>query len=184
MTVLDKIFHRHGKGEEGSQSAEPSDLKTKADKEQECVQQEPAPNDDSARGPQPPSYDENAAPASAAGGMRAPQPMPPSGQVASQFTNAGQQVGMAASMIPGSDVGMGAGIVDGGVAGNFIGQRIHQAQNHTYWSERAAEYQAGNKEAAQDPRYPDADVDDSGRAGRAARRAAKREERWDKRAAR
>lgn len=67
-------------------------------------------------------------------------------------------------------------MLEGDVLGTMIGQRVHQAQNHAYWRERAMMYNAGDKDAVAAPVGP--------RTARAERREERRRERWERRAAR
>ena len=76
----------------------------------------------------------------------------------------------------GSGSSVGGGMLEGDVLGTMIGQRVHQAQNHAYWRERAMMYNAGDKNAVAAPMGP--------RTARAERREERRRERWERRAAR
>jgi hypothetical protein len=89
----------------------------------------------------------------------------------SQMQNAGMQLGMLDSMATGGN--MGAGIVEGGVAGNIIGQRLGQAQRHAYWKQREAAFLAGDENAVANPGAP--------RTAREARREERRRRRWERR---
>lgn len=73
------------------------------------------------------------------------------------------------------------GMLEGQVLGGMIGQRIQQAQNHAHWKNQALEYREGI--ASGDAARADAAVD-GGNSDRAMKRKTKREERWQRRAAR
>lgn len=70
--------------------------------------------------------------------------------------------------------GIGGGMMEGQVLGTMVGQRVHQAQNHAYWRERAMAFEAGDKTAVAAP--------PGRRTERAERREERRRERWEQRA--
>jgi hypothetical protein len=90
----------------------------------------------------------------------------------SQMQNAGAQLGMLGAMAMHA-APVGAGIVDGAVAGNIIGQRVHQAQSHAYWRQRQAAYLAGDESAVVNTGVP--------MTAREARREERRRRRWERR---
>jgi hypothetical protein len=112
---------------------------------------------------------------------RAPDPNPsgsyqdlgaPPPHLASAYGNAGMQTGMMASVVGAGN--MGGDMLVGQVAGNMIGQRIDQVQQHNYWKQRQAEYLAGNEDAAKNPGVP--------QTAREKRREERRKRRWERRA--
>jgi hypothetical protein len=73
-------------------------------------------------------------------------------------------------------------MVDGLVAGNIIGQRINQAQKHSYWRQQALNYQAGQPaQGVGDPRVEPV-VSGGRNRGREEAREERRRKRWDRRA--
>jgi hypothetical protein len=69
--------------------------------------------------------------------------------------------------------GVGAGIVDGGIIGNVVGQRVDQARSHAYWRQREAAYLAGDQSAVGNPGVP--------MTRREERREDRRRRRWERR---
>jgi hypothetical protein len=96
---------------------------------------------------------------------------PPPTRMTSQAQNAGAQLGMFEAMATHGNVG--AGIVDGAIVGNIVGQRVSQARNHAYWRQREAAYLAGDESAVMNPGVP--------MTGREARREERRRRRWERR---
>jgi hypothetical protein len=102
-------------------------------------------------------------------------PPPPHGQqMANQLGQTGMGLGMADSMINPNGPDMGTGIVDGMVGGRIIGQRIDQARSHAFWKQRQQDYLAGDETAVVNNGVPMSD--------REAKRAERRQKRWDRRA--
>ncbi|KAF2664582.1 hypothetical protein BT63DRAFT_93028 [Microthyrium microscopicum] len=87
--------------------------------------------------------------------------------------NTGMLVGGTTAAI--TDNSVGAGLVDGLVVGNLVGQQVKQAENHAYWRDRAQQYKAGDETAAMGP------VAEGARAERQAGREERRKERWGRR---
>lgn len=104
-------------------------------------------------------------------------------QYQQQLGNAGMATGAAVGVMgDGSAGSVGGDMVMGGVVGGIIGQRIAQAENHAYWSDKAMEYRDGRAAGTIPPPEKDPDKKTSwfSKEGRAERRA----ERWERRAKR
>jgi hypothetical protein len=96
---------------------------------------------------------------------------PPPARLTSAAQNTGAQLGMFDAMATGGNVG--AGIVDGAIVGNVVGQRVDQARNHEYWRQRQAAYLAGDESAVVNTGVP--------MTAREARREERRRRRWERR---
>jgi hypothetical protein len=183
MTLLDKILHHHGhekpQAEASTQEApqeESSDGKAGEElppPPQYAPPSEPLPAE-------PPTAESRAVDSTSPPGEhrltnaeRAQYAPPPMNQQTA-YGNTGLLAGAVVGHMDGA--GMGSGMLDGQILGTMVGQRIHEAQNHAYWRERAMQYQAGDKNAVAAPPGP--------RTERAEAREERRKERWERRAER
>jgi len=188
MTLLDKILHHHGheKPQEEANTQETPQEESSTGKTGEELPppqnyappdypppSEPVPADlptDESR-----SADSTLPPGQhhLTNAERAQYAPPPMNQQTA-YGNAGLLAGGVMGHMDGA--GVGGGMLDGQVLGTMVGQRVHEAQNHAYWRERAMQYQAGDKNAVAAPPGP--------RTERAEAREERRKERWERRAER
>lgn len=180
MTLLDKILHPHGHKEEPQPETAPQEesVDTKASGDLPPPPQvhipstEPVLTDPPAEPRSPPNpVPQGQDPPHLTNTDRMRYPPPPMNQQIA-FGNAGLLAGGVVGPMDGA--GIGGGMMEGQVLGTMVGQRVHQAQNHAYWRERAMAFEAGDKTAVAAPPGP--------RTERAERREERRRERWEQRA--